>query len=152
MWLLWVEVLNLIFSLSSSGSLGKSSPLTTPWCSYFEHWNHSVTLFMGQIWWVQGFSDGSVVKNLPANAGDSGLIPGSGRSTGEENGNPLQNSRWKNPTDRETWWAIVHGVVKSQIWLSDWTAKPWWLLRDVLCKSRSRIPNLQCIPHSCYHY
>ena len=47
-----------------------------------------------------------VVKNLPANAGDvrdTGLIPGSGRSTGEENGNPLQHSCLGNPLDREAW-------------------------------------------------
>ena len=56
------------------------------------------------------------VKNLPANAGDArdmGLIPGSGRSPGERNGNPLQYSCLENPMDRETWRAIVHGVTKS---------------------------------------
>ena len=41
-----------------------------------------------------GFPDGSVVGNLPANAGDTGLIPGSGRSLGEGNGNPVQYSEW----------------------------------------------------------
>ena len=55
-----------------------------------------------------------VVKNLPANAGHMGLILGSGRSPGEENGNPLQHSCLENPTDREAWQAIVHGVAKSQ--------------------------------------
>ena len=58
-----------------------------------------------------------VVKNPPANAGDMGLILGSGRSPGEENGNPLQHSCLENPTDREAWQAIVHGVAKSQTWL-----------------------------------
>ena len=48
----------------------------------------------------KGFPNGSVVKNLPANAGDLGLIPGSGRSPGEENGNPLQYSGLENPMDR----------------------------------------------------
>ena len=47
-----------------------------------------------------GFSGGSVVKNLPANAGDEGSIPGSGRSPREENGNPLQYSNLANPLDR----------------------------------------------------
>ena len=64
-----------------------------------------------------GFPDGSVVKNLPANAGDAGdasLIPGSGRSPGEENGNPLQYPFLENPMDRGAWWATVHGVAKSQ--------------------------------------
>ena len=47
-----------------------------------------------------GFPGASVVKKSPANAGDSGLIPGSGRSPGEENGNPLQYSYLGNPMDR----------------------------------------------------
>ena len=50
-----------------------------------------------------------MVKNLPANAGASSLIPGSGRSPGEGNGNPLQYSCLGNPTDRGAWRAIVHG-------------------------------------------
>ena len=52
-----------------------------------------------------GFPDGSVVKNLPANAGDSGSILGSGRSPGEGDGNPLQYSCLENPVDRGAWWA-----------------------------------------------
>ena len=56
---------------------------------------------------------GSVVKNLPANAGDSGSIPGSGRSPGEGNGNPLQYSCLGNPMDRGAWRATVYGVVKE---------------------------------------
>ena len=48
----------------------------------------------------EGFLGGSVVKNPPANAGDAGLIPGSGRSPGEGNGNPLQYSCLGNPMDR----------------------------------------------------
>ena len=58
-----------------------------------------------------------MVKNLPANSGDSrdeGLNPGSGRSPGEGNGNPLQYSCLENPMDRGAWWATVHGVAKSQ--------------------------------------
>ena len=47
-----------------------------------------------------GFPDGSVVKNLPANAGDMGLIPGSGRPPGEGNGNPLLYSYLGNSKDR----------------------------------------------------
>ena len=46
------------------------------------------------------FSDGSVIKNLPATVGDTGLIPGSGRSPGEGNGNSLQNSCLGNVMDR----------------------------------------------------
>ena len=60
-----------------------------------------------------GFLGGSVVKNLPANAGEAGLIPGQGRSPGEGNGNPLQYSCLGNPMDRGAWWAAVHGVTEE---------------------------------------
>ena len=63
-----------------------------------------------------------MVKNPPANAGDVGLIPGSGRSPGEGNGNPLQHSCLRNSMDRGAWWATVHGVTKSWARLSNWTA------------------------------
>ena len=62
----------------------------------------------------RGLPGGSVLKNLPANAGVSGLILGWGRSPGEGNGNPLQYSCLENPMDRGGWWATVHGVAKSQ--------------------------------------
>ena len=71
------------------------------------------------IYWC--FPGSTVVKNFPANAGDVGLIPGSGRSPGIGNGNPLQYSCLENPMDRGTWWATVHGVAKSQTRLSDYT-------------------------------
>ena len=61
-----------------------------------------------------------VVKNLPFRAGDlreMGLIPGSGRSLGEGNGNPLQYCCLENPMDRGAWLAMVHSVAKSQTWL-----------------------------------
>ena len=54
-----------------------------------------------------------MVKDLPANAGDLGLIPGLGRSPGEGNGDPLQYSCLENPMDRGAQQAIVHGVEKS---------------------------------------
>ena len=68
-----------------------------------------------------GFPGGLVVKNLPANAGDAGSIPGLGRSRGEENCNPLQYSCLGNPMDRGTWWATNPGprVTKSWTQLSD---------------------------------
>ena len=53
---------------------------------------------------VPGFPGGSVVKNLPANVGNSGSVPGLGRSLGEGNGNPLQSSCLGNPMDRGAWW------------------------------------------------
>ena len=60
-----------------------------------------------------GFPGGSVVKNPPANAGDMGSIPGSGRSPGEGNGNPLQDSCLGSSTDRGDWQATVHRVAKE---------------------------------------
>ena len=61
------------------------------------------------------FPGGSVVKNPSANAGDAGLIPESGRSPGEGNGNPLEDSCLEIPMDRGAWWVTkVHRVAKSQ--------------------------------------
>ena len=69
-----------------------------------------------QQWDLPGGSDD---KEFACNAGDSGLIPGSGRSAGERNGNPLQYSCLENSMDRGAWQAIAHGVTKSQTRLSD---------------------------------
>ena len=56
-----------------------------------------------------------LVKNPPAKAADTGSIPGSGRSSGEGNCNPLQYSCLENPMDRGAWWATVHGVAESDM-------------------------------------
>ena len=61
-----------------------------------------------------GFPGGSDSKESAYNVGDLGLIPGLGRSSGGEHGNPLQYSRWRISMDRGTWRATVHEVVKSQ--------------------------------------
>ena len=60
-----------------------------------------------EAWWLSA-------KEYDCNPGDAGLIPGTGRAPGEENGNPLQYSCWENPMDRGAWWATVHGVAKSR--------------------------------------
>ena len=62
---------------------------------------------------------GSDSKESACNAGDLGLIPGSGRCPGGGNGNPLQYSCLGNLMDRGPWWAAVHGVARSQTRLSD---------------------------------
>ena len=62
------------------------------------------------------FPSGTVVKNLPANTGDAtdtGSIPGSGRSPGVGNDNPLQYSCLENSIDRGAWWATVRGISES---------------------------------------
>ena len=58
------------------------------------------------------FPVAQTVKNL-TEVGDTGLIPGSGKSPGERNGNPLQYSCLGNPTDRGAWWATAHGIAKE---------------------------------------
>ena len=59
-----------------------------------------------------GFPGGGVVKYLPANVGNAGLIPGLRRSPGGGNSNPLQYSCLGNPMDRGAWWATVHGATR----------------------------------------
>ena len=59
-----------------------------------------------------GFPPSSVGKESACNVGDLGLVPGSGRSPGEGNGNPIQYSCLENPVDRGVWWATVHGVIR----------------------------------------
>ena len=78
---------------------------------------------------------GSEVKASAYNAGDLGSIPGSGRSLGEGNGNPLQYSCLENPMDREAWWATVHGVAKSGARLSNFTSLKELTLQNKTSKS-----------------
>ena len=66
----------------------------------------------------QGFLGGAVVKNLPADAGDAGSIPRSGRSPVGGNGHPLQYSCLENPMDRGAWRTVVREVLKSWTRLS----------------------------------
>ena len=84
-----------------------------------------------------------MVKNPSANAGDvgnTGLIPGWGRSPGGKSGNPLQYSCWGNPMDRWAWRATVHGVIKRWTWLRD-NAPIHTLWLEILL-----IPLLQLLP------
>ena len=99
------------------------------------------------------------LKHLPAMRWDPGLIPGSGRSPGEGNGNPLQYSCLENPMDRGVWWAPVHGVAKSWTWLNDFTftfttllkmayIQKWWrtqLLTELLTHTMWMIEYYQYI-------
>ena len=77
----------------------------------------------GKILWSRKrqptFPGGAEVKASACNVGDLGSIPGSGRSSGGGNGNPLQYSCLENPIDKGTWWAAVHRAVKNQTQLSD---------------------------------
>ena len=87
-------------SASITGSINKPIPQNTSLSAYL----------------YEGCPGGSVVKNLPGDAGDTedvGLIPGSGRHPGGGNSKPLQYSRLGNPTDRGTWWSTVCGGHKE---------------------------------------
>ena len=75
-------------------------------------------LFLMLFWGFPGGSDG---KASACNEGDLGSIPGSGRSPGEGNGNPLQYSCLENPMEGGAWQATVHGVAKRRTRLSDFT-------------------------------
>ena len=68
-----------------------------------------------------GFPGGSDSEESACSAGDPGSIPGSGRSAGEGNGNPLQYSCLENPMDGGAWQATVHGVAKSRTRLRNFT-------------------------------
>ena len=105
------------------GSIGHSMLLT-------EHWKNSRMTLNLTEWcclkihrpsFYLGFPGGSEVKASACNTGDLGSIPGSGRSPGEGYSNPLQYSCLVNPMDGGAWWATVHGVTKSQTWLSDFS-------------------------------
>ena len=68
---------------------------------------------MPTVYWASLVAQ--LLKNLPANEGDMGSVPGLGRSPGEGNGNPVQYSCLGNPMDRGAWLATVHRVTKSGI-------------------------------------
>ena len=97
---------------SRSSQSTKLSPL------YYIVALHQPSVLHMVVYLCWGFPGGSVVKNPPA--GDADLIPESGRSPPEGNGNPLQYSCLGNPMERGAWWAIVCGLQKSQTQLSDW--------------------------------
>ena len=89
---------NFLEAVAGRAGVTESEKFLSSICVYFKHrWT----------------SDGSVIENSPASAGDMSSIPGSGRSPGGGNGNPLQYSCLENPTDRGEQWAAVHGGEKE---------------------------------------
>ena len=116
--------LNFIIIFYNSVYFGLYIMLLYLWDVYFFAYVYYtyIYLFINNIRYM-GFPGGALVKNLPANEGDArdgGLILVLRRSPGVGNGNPLQNSCLENFMDRGAWWASIHGVAKSQMWLSDW--------------------------------
>ena len=112
----FLELCFVCWDLLSCGSI--NSRATEP---VFGVLTDMVTIVKGQ--WLsrtpRGFSGGSLVKNLPANAGDMGSIPGSGRSPGEGTGHPLQYSCLENPWTEESGRLYSPWFAKSQTRLSD---------------------------------
>ena len=84
-----------------------------------------------------------MVKASAYDVGDPSSIPGSGRSPGEGNGNPLQYSCLENPMDKGAWWATVPGVAKSRTGLSDFTS--------LLCVSSCTTSRGKAINHLHFH-
>ena len=110
-----------------------------------KHWSSSGCRFPANVLEISvviysgsGLPDGSVVKNPPASTGDMHSGPGSGRCPEQGNVYLLQYSWLVNLTDRGAWQATVHGVTKSQTWLSDWmrTIRPHKSVRLCQCPSR----------------
>ena len=91
------------------------------WASLGTHHVLSVDLFhrKDRSLALLGFAGGSDGEESACNAGDAGSIPGSGTSSGEGNGNPLQHPCLENPMDRGAWWATVHRMAKSWTPLSN---------------------------------
>ena len=94
-----------------------------------------------------------VVKNLPANTGDTrdaGSVPGSGRYPEIRSGNPLQYSCLENSMDGVAWWATIHRAAKSQTRLSDWALSIYIFLIEVCCYLVAKLcPTMQ--PHGLQH-
>ena len=112
--------------------------LSWPWDSFlylFIYWHHSECI-PPPLSDFFGFPGGSDGKESAYNAGDSGLIPGSGRSLGNWNGNPFQYSYLENPMDRGAWRATVHRVTKSRIRLK-------WLWLSTQASFRSGHPSFR---------
>ena len=81
-------------------------------CFYYASFGMKVLALSSTREFKRGFPHSSVGVESACNAGDLGLIPGSRRSPGKGNGNPLQYSCLKNPMDRGAWQATVHGVAR----------------------------------------
>ena len=87
-------------------------PVSYPSCRF-----RSIIIVLNHLYIPMGFPGGAVVKNSPANAGDTrdvGSTSGSERCPGERNGNPLQYSCLESAMNRGAWRATVHGVTKNQ--------------------------------------
>ena len=113
-----VTVVLLLYLFILQIFIGDVLPARRLFYAWMQQWTDARTLYSGLVLsglYVinTGFPSGSVVKNPPANAGDTGRIPGSGRSPGAGDGSPRQYFCQGNPMDRGASWAAVHGVAKE---------------------------------------
>ena len=108
-------------NFASASTFHPQSAFLIPWpaVSYQDLHSHGVYLIITGFTTCSGFAGGTVIKNPPAKAGDTGSIPGSGSYPGGVHGNSLQCSCLENTMDRGAWRAAVHRVTKSWIRLSD---------------------------------
>ena len=102
--ILFLALLDLLCCMWASSSFGEENCLVAV---------HGLLIAVASL--VVGFPGGSDGKESAWNAGDLGSIPGSGRSSREGNGNPLQYSCLENFTEREAWWATVHDVAEMDM-------------------------------------
>ena len=106
----WVQFLSLEDPLEKEMA---TSPVFLPGNSHGQRSLVGYSPRGGKSWtWLRTSLVAHKVKHLAYNVGDLGSIPGSGRSSGEGNGNPLQHSCLENPMDGGAWWATVHGVAR----------------------------------------
>ena len=98
-WQFFLPLLALCYSTMENGE--PSTYLST--YLFISVWTYELLVYLKGLMHFWSVAGGSVVKNLSSSVGDMGSIPGSGRSPGEGNGNPLQYSCLGNPTDREAW-------------------------------------------------
>ena len=91
-------------------------PVKNPWSNQHLVWS---LVFKNNYYYCWDFPGGSDDKEPTYNAGDPGLIPGLGRSTGVGNGNPFQYSCLENSMDRGAWWITVDRITNSWTWLSN---------------------------------
>ena len=121
----------LLFQISQSISL---IPVTSFFLLLSVSQFFLTTTFNLNLFLVWNFPGGSNSKVSAYNAGDLGSLPGSGRSPGEGNGNPLQYSCLENPMDGGSWQSTVPGVAKSRTRLSDFTYSEYTHGRAVIFK------------------
>ena len=136
-WLMCVKSLSRVRLFVTPWTVAHQAPLSVGF-SRQEYWSGLLFPTPGESSWPRNWTGLSCIaggfftnwtvrealtcsKVSSCNEGDLGSIPGSGRSPGEGNGNPLQYSCLENPMDRGARWATVHGVTKSRTRLSDFT-------------------------------